>query len=94
VPSQRSVVAHLDQSAICQEVAKRRIAVGVSNHFKRVVDAWVAADLIVTNSDLREVRIEKSNILLIGPSGSGMRRGVCGSGRHQRQAVRFRSQNR
>jgi ATP-dependent Clp protease ATP-binding subunit ClpX len=71
VPSPKSVVAHLDQFVIGQEVAKRRIAVGVSNHFKRVVDAWVADDAIVTDPDLLHVRIEKSNILLIGPSGSG-----------------------
>jgi ATP-dependent Clp protease ATP-binding subunit ClpX len=45
--------------------------VGVSNHFKRVVDTWVADDPLVTDADLRYVRIEKSNILLIGPSGSG-----------------------
>jgi ATP-dependent Clp protease ATP-binding subunit ClpX len=43
----------------------------VSNHFKRVVDTWVADDSIVSDPDLRAVRIEKSNILLIGPSGSG-----------------------
>jgi hypothetical protein len=34
------------------------------------VDTWVADDPIVTDSDLHNVGIEKSNILLIGPSGS------------------------
>jgi hypothetical protein len=42
----------------------------VSSHFKRDVDTWVADDPIVTDPDLRDVRIEKSNLLLIGPSGS------------------------
>jgi ATP-dependent protease Clp ATPase subunit len=67
----KTLVAHIDQFVIGQEVAKRRIALGVSNHFKRVVDTWVADDPIVTDPDLLHVRIEKSNILLIGPSGSG-----------------------
>ncbi len=71
IPSPKSLVDHLNQFVIGHEVAKRRIALGVSNHFKRVVDAWVADDPIVTDPDLRDVRIEKSNILLIGPSGSG-----------------------
>ncbi len=71
VPSPKTLVAHLDRFVIGQEVAKRRIAVGVSNHFKRVVDALHPDDPIVADADLRNVRIEKSNILLIGPSGSG-----------------------
>ncbi len=58
---------------IGQAVAKRRLALGVSNHFKRIVDAWDrdTPDPIVADADLHIVRIEKSNILLIGPSGSG-----------------------
>jgi ATP-dependent protease Clp ATPase subunit len=49
VPSPKSVVVHLAQFVIRQEVAKRRIALGVSNHFKRVVDTWVADDPLVTD---------------------------------------------
>jgi len=58
---------------IGQNIAKRRLALGVSNHFKRIVDAWDrgAPDPIIADADLYNVRIEKSNILLIGPSGSG-----------------------
>jgi ATP-dependent protease Clp ATPase subunit len=48
-----------------------RLALGVSNHFKCVVDTWVADDPIVADPGLLQVRIEKSNILLVGPSGSG-----------------------
>jgi ATP-dependent Clp protease ATP-binding subunit ClpX len=46
---------------------------GVSSHFKRLVDAWDrdSADPIIADPDLHNIRIEKSNILLIGPSGSG-----------------------
>ena len=69
----KSLVAHLDQFVIGQDIAKRRLALGVSNHFKRLVDTWDrgAPDPIVTDADLRDVVVEKSNILLIGPSGSG-----------------------
>ena len=58
---------------IGQDIAKRRLALGVSNHFKRLVDSWDrdAPDPIVADADLRDVVVEKSNILLIGPSGSG-----------------------
>src|SRR5271157_4874992 len=73
IPTPKSLIAHLDQHVIGQDIAKRRLALGVSNHFKRIVDTWDrdAPDPIVADPDLHNVRIEKSNILLIGPSGSG-----------------------
>ena len=73
IPTPKSIVAHLDQCVIGQDIAKRRLALGVTNHFKRLVDAWNkdALDPIVTDANLRDVVVEKSNILLIGPSGSG-----------------------
>jgi len=73
IPAPKNLVAHLDQFVIGQDIAKRRLALGVSNHFKRLVDAWDkdALDPIVTDANLRDVVVEKSNILLIGPSGSG-----------------------
>jgi len=73
IPAPKTLVAHLDQYVIGQAIAKRRLALGVSNHFKRLVDTWDrdAPDPIVADPDLRDVVVEKSNILLIGPSGSG-----------------------
>ena len=73
IPTPKTLVAHLDQFVIGQDIAKRRLALGVSNHFKRVVDTWDrdAPDPIIADADLRDVVVEKSNILLIGPSGSG-----------------------
>ena len=73
IPAPKTLVAHLDQFVIGQSIAKRRLALGVSNHYKRLVDAWDkdAPDPIVADPDLQNVRIEKSNILLVGPSGSG-----------------------
>src|SRR5271165_4019223 len=71
IPAPKTLVAHLDQFVIGQAIAKRRPALGVSNHFKRLVDAWDkdSPDPIVADPDLQNVRIEKSDILLIGPSG-------------------------
>jgi len=73
IPAPKTLVAHLDQYVIGQDIAKKRLSLGVSNHFKRIVDTWDrdAPDPIVTDTDLRDVVVEKSNILLIGPSGSG-----------------------
>ena len=61
IPSPKSLVAHLDQYVIGQDIAKRRLALGVSNHFKWLVDAWDcgAPDPIVADPDLHNVRIEK-----------------------------------
>ena len=57
----REIKAHLDQYVIGQERAKRQLAVSVHNHYKRV--SLPAKD--------QAVEIEKSNVLLIGPTGSG-----------------------
>jgi len=51
----------LDQYVIEQERAKKVLSVAVHNHYKRVS----------TQADTGDVEIEKSNILLIGPTGSG-----------------------
>ena len=58
---------------IGQDIAKRRLALGVSNHFKRFVDAWDETPPIPSSPTPTSGmwRMEKSNILLIGPSGSG-----------------------
>ena len=62
IPTPRSIVEHLDQYVIGQAAAKRVLAVAVHNHYKRLNNGW--------NSD-SDVEIEKSNILLAGPTGSG-----------------------
>ncbi|MGB2870053.1 MAG: ATP-dependent Clp protease ATP-binding subunit ClpX [Bacteroidota bacterium] len=54
----------LDEFVIGQELAKRTLAVAVYNHYKRV-------DSNESLQNLDEVEIEKSNILLIGPTGTG-----------------------
>src|SRR5439155_6969878 len=62
IPSPRHIVRHLDQYVIGQNFAKRALAVAVHNHYKR---------LLHTESDNNSVELDKSNILLIGPTGSG-----------------------
>ncbi|MCA9098918.1 MAG: AAA family ATPase, partial [Planctomycetaceae bacterium] len=62
VPSPREIVAHLDEYVIGQSDVKKILAVAVHNHYKRLM---VSAD---TDSD---IEMEKSNILMIGPTGCG-----------------------
>lgn len=61
IPTPRDIVEHLDQYVIGQSSAKRVLAVAVHNHYKRLSSEWSGED----------VEIEKSNILLVGPTGSG-----------------------
>jgi ATP-dependent Clp protease ATP-binding subunit ClpX len=61
VPTPREIKDILDQYVIGQEQAKRSLAVAVYNHYKRVNHHGV----------LDDVEIDKSNILLIGPTGVG-----------------------
>ncbi len=60
VPAPHIIKAQLDEYVVGQEQAKKVISVAVYNHYKRVV----------TNT-MDEIEIEKSNILMIGPTGCG-----------------------
>ncbi|MFW6171064.1 MAG: ClpX C4-type zinc finger protein, partial [Planctomycetota bacterium] len=61
IPTPREIVSRLDEYVIGQTAAKKVLAVAVHNHYKRLMLGW-------ENS---EIDIEKSNILLIGPTGCG-----------------------
>nr|WP_216077477.1 ATP-dependent Clp protease ATP-binding subunit ClpX [Isoptericola sediminis] len=65
LPKPREIFDFLEQYVIGQEPAKRALAVAVYNHYKRVQAAPAAKD------DQDAVEIAKSNILLIGPTGTG-----------------------
>ena len=67
LPKPREIRAELDRHVIGQERAKRTLAVAVHNHYKRIRGEH--ADTLPT--DHADVELEKSNILLIGPTGSG-----------------------
>lgn len=62
VMTPREMLDHLNGYVIGQERAKRALAVAVYNHYKRIN---------FTGKDDEEVELQKSNILLIGPTGSG-----------------------
>ena len=64
VPSPKEFKEYLDEYVIGQDYAKKALSVAVYNHYKRMS----RLDTINTDDD---VRIEKSNVLLIGPTGSG-----------------------
>ncbi|MBI4353284.1 MAG: ATP-dependent Clp protease ATP-binding subunit ClpX [Candidatus Omnitrophica bacterium] len=61
LPKPSEIKKVLDEYVIGQERAKKLLSVGVYNHYKRVF----------LETDSEDVEIEKSNILLIGPTGSG-----------------------
>ncbi|HUS72237.1 MAG TPA: ATP-dependent Clp protease ATP-binding subunit ClpX [Sedimentisphaerales bacterium] len=62
IPRPREITEYLDQYVISQEHAKKYLSVAVHNHYKR---------LLHSDSDDNDVEIDKSNVLLIGPTGSG-----------------------
>src|ERR1700693_264673 len=69
VPKPAEIRRQLDQYVVGQEAAKKVLAVAVHNHFKRILQANGNKDLSM--DPYADVEIEKSNILLIGPTGSG-----------------------
>jgi len=60
LPKPKDIKAHLDQYVIGQEAAKRTLSVAVYNHYKRVLQGGVD-----------DFEIEKSNVILVGETGTG-----------------------
>ena len=65
-PVPRQLVARLDEYVYGQEKAKKVLAVSVYNHYKRI-----QGDAFTNHPELKNVELEKSNVLLVGPTGSG-----------------------
>lgn len=61
LPKPSQIKEYLDQYVVGQEGAKKSLAVAVYNHYKR----------ISSNVSMEDVELQKSNILLLGPTGSG-----------------------
>ena len=62
VPKPREIKEYLDQYVVGQEYSKKALSVAVYNHYKRIAHAQDRSS---------EVELEKSNVLLIGPTGTG-----------------------
>ena len=60
IPAPHKIKAHLDEYVVGQEYAKKAMSVAVYNHYKRVA-----------TDSMDDIEIEKSNMLMIGPTGSG-----------------------
>ncbi|MEP6602595.1 MAG: ATP-dependent Clp protease ATP-binding subunit ClpX, partial [Spartobacteria bacterium] len=75
VPKPADIRRSLDQYVIGQDIAKKTLSVAVHNHFKRVLQPSAPAtgdgSAAFQPDPLSDVEIEKSNILLVGPTGSG-----------------------
>ena len=61
IPTPRELVEHMDEYVIGQKSAKKVLSVAVHNHYKRLALGWEGSD----------IEIDKSNVMLIGPTGSG-----------------------
>ena len=64
IPKPKDIKAYLDEHIVGQDDAKRVLSVAVYNHYKRIAHNK-------NNSDNSGIEIQKSNILLVGPTGSG-----------------------
>jgi len=63
IPAPHIIKEKLDEYVIGQELAKKQIAVAVYNHYKRIASEKARKE--------EDIEIEKSNMLMIGPTGSG-----------------------
>jgi ATP-dependent Clp protease ATP-binding subunit ClpX len=64
LPKPRQIKVFLDQYVIAQNRAKKTLSVAVYNHYKRILNN-------ILQDDPDSVELEKSNILLVGPTGTG-----------------------
>ena len=74
VPRPADIMAQLDQHVIGQAHAKRILSVAVHNHYKRILHAQTPEKgprRPTPMHDVNDVQIEKSNVLLLGPTGCG-----------------------
>ena len=70
VPSPQEIKAELDRFVIGQERAKKVLSVAVHNHYSRLKAKFNGKDASLPE-ELADVELDKSNVLLLGPTGSG-----------------------
>lgn len=69
IPTPREIVSRLDEYVCGQEEAKKQLAVSVYNHYVRIMDhQWSES---IEDKELAETEIDKSNVLIMGPTGCG-----------------------
>jgi ATP-dependent Clp protease ATP-binding subunit ClpX len=66
IPSPSAILAKLNEFVVGQENAKKVLSVAVYNHYQRL-----RQDQAKVGDEYKDVEIEKSNIMLLGPTGSG-----------------------
>lgn len=77
IPEPMELYQHLNKYVIGQETPKKKLAVEVSAHYQRLFDMQQISNhkkgmiTAIQDPELQDVEIEKNNILLIGPTGSG-----------------------
>ncbi len=72
IPTPKEIVEQLNKYVIGQDRAKKVLSVAVSNHYKRLVDEDRVRRAVAGSGDeLENVVIDKANVLLLGPTGSG-----------------------
>ena len=70
-PSPEEIKNYLDKYVIGQDIVKKTVAVAVYNHYKRINSIVKSKSSGKLTKDQDEVELEKSNILLLGPTGTG-----------------------
>lgn len=69
IPKPRDIKAYLDEHVIGQDEAKKVLSVAVYNHYKRLSISQASGESVAELDDA--IELQKSNILLIGPTGCG-----------------------
>lgn len=69
IPTPRDVYNHLNRFVVGQDQTKKKLSVAVINHYKRLMD--LSRRPTVHDPELSKVKIGKSNVLLLGPTGTG-----------------------
>ena len=71
VPKPEKIKTELDKYVVGQERSKRVLAVAVHNHYKRLQTQFKDTNSAKLHKSFNDVEIEKSNVLMIGPTGTG-----------------------